>query len=53
MNKEEQAIKDGEVHTCPNCKKLQPIELVQFDPDEDKEPDLIRCMVCKEGIMFI
>ena len=49
----QQAVKDGEVHHCPNCQKVQPIELTMFNPDEDSEPSLILCLVCKESIGFI
>lgn len=49
----ERAIEDGELHYCPNCKEKQPIELTHFDPDEEGEPDLIRCLICQEGIGFI
>lgn len=52
-NRTEQAIKDGEVYYCPNCKKVQPIELTYFDPDNNSEPTLIACLICREGIGFI
>lgn len=53
MTTPEQAVKDGEVHYCEHCKKKQPIELTFFNPDEDTEPTLIVCLVCKEAIDFI
>lgn len=49
----EQAVKDGEVHYCPDCKKVQPIELAMFNPDEDTEPTLIVCLICHNAIGFI
>ncbi len=53
MTTQEQATKDGEVHYCKNCGKIQPIELTYLNPDEDEEPTLIVCLVCNEGIGFI
>ncbi len=50
----EQAIKDGEVHYCENCKKIQPIELAHYNPDDiTQEPDLIMCLICKDAIGFV
>lgn len=49
----DQAVSNGEVHYCNNCKKVQPIELTFFNPDQDSEPSLIVCLVCKESIGFI
>lgn len=49
----EQAVVDGEVHYCEHCKKAQPVELTFFNPDEDDEPTLLVCLVCKEAIGFI
>lgn len=53
MGKAEQAVKDGEVHFCPNCKQVQPIELTYYNPDEDVDPTLIVCLICGEPIDFI
>lgn len=49
----EQATKDGELHYCESCKKVQPIFLTCLNPDEDDEPSLIVCHICKEAIGFI
>lgn len=48
-----QALNEGNIHYCENCKKKQPIELTKSDPDSDDEPDLIVCLVCGEAIDFI
>lgn len=48
-----QAIKEGNIHYCPECKKKQPIDLTKFNPDEDDEPNMIVCLVCGEAIGFI
>jgi len=56
MNIEEkikQAIDEDNLDTCPNCKKLVPVELTYFNPDTDIEPTLIACLVCGEGIRII
>jgi hypothetical protein len=47
------AIEDGEVHYCKNCNKAQPVELTFFNRDEDTEPTLLVCFICKESIGFI
>ena len=51
--KKVEATKNGEVHFCKNCNKVQPVELVFFNPDEDEEPTLLICQVCNEAIGFI
>lgn len=48
-----QAEQEGNIHYCPHCKKKQPIELTFYNPDEDTEPTLIVCLICREGIGFI
>ena len=53
MPSPEEIIKVGEVYYCENCKKVQPVELVFYNPDEDDEEDLLICMICKEEIGFI
>ena len=44
---------NGEQHYCPNCKKVQPIVLTNYNPDEDEQESLIVCKMCLEAIDFI
>lgn len=48
-----QAEFEGNYDTCPDCKKLVPIELTKYNPDEDEEENLIQCLICGTGIRFI
>lgn len=48
-----QAVHEGNIDYCHECKKKQPIELTFFNPDEDGTEDFIQCLICGNGIRFI